>query len=117
MAHLFKAYASSKRAEEAFSQLDFSEELRSSFSFQPTPIAPLGLPGEVSALACDPVQSLFALGTKSGSVHVWGSPAVQTTWNLKPATAVKQLAFHPGKGLLVVIGNGFATFVNFPMGS
>jgi syntaxin-binding protein 5 len=104
MAHLFKSYASTKRAEEVFSQLDFSEVLRTPSSFAPTAIAPLGLPGEVSALACDPVQSLFALGTKSGTVHVWGGPAVQTTWRLKPITPVKNLAFHVGKGLLVVIG-------------
>lgn len=61
----------------------------------------LVVPGEVSALAVDPVQGYLAVGTSSGTVHLFGSPSVQLTWTLRPSQPVKFLLFKPGTPLLV----------------
>ncbi|PWN24726.1 hypothetical protein BDZ90DRAFT_234681 [Jaminaea rosea] len=59
------------------------------------------LPGEVSTLAFDPIQGYMAVGTLSGSVHLFGSPAVSLSWTLRPCQPVKFLLFKPGTPLLV----------------
>lgn len=68
----------------------------------------LGLQGEVTALAVDPVYSLMAVGTSTGLVHLLGKPPFQcmiqlsTLRDQKPA-AVKFLTFVPGAGRLCCI--------------
>ncbi|CAO1622319.1 unnamed protein product [Sympodiomycopsis kandeliae] len=61
----------------------------------------LVLPGEISALAVDPVQGFLAVGTSAGTVHLFGSPSVQLSWPLRPSQPVKFLLFKPGTPLLV----------------
>lgn len=45
--------------------------------FQPDVISQFGLPGKVTALAYDPVQSLMAVGTDLGVLHILGTGAIQ----------------------------------------
>lgn len=59
------------------------------------------LPGEISALAVDPLQGYVAVGTQSGTVHLFGSPAVEISWPLRPTQPVKFLLFKPGTPLLI----------------
>lgn len=61
----------------------------------------LVLPGEISAVAVDPVQGYLAVGTLSGTVHIFGSPPVQISWPLSPSQPVKFLLFKPGTPLLI----------------
>lgn len=67
-------------------------------------LAQIALPAEVTAMAYDPVQSLLALGTAAGTLHLYGRPGVNVEWALRPAHQVKHLAFRSGTGILVVAG-------------
>lgn len=51
--------------------------------FQPDIIAQFGFPGKVTALGYDPVQSLMAVGTDLGILHILGTGAIQA--DLVPA--------------------------------
>lgn len=64
----------------------------------------LALPGEVCAMTMDPVTGYMAVGTAIGTIHLFGSPAVQITWTIRPALKIKHLLFKPGSSLLIVIG-------------
>lgn len=83
---------------------NFSTELASASCWSPDYIATLGLPGEIAAQAFDPVQSLLVVGTKSGSLHLFGQGPVKLEWAPRPAFAIKLLAFKPGTAFLFVIG-------------
>lgn len=83
---------------------NFSPELSSAADWSPDYIATLGLPGEIAAQAFDPVQSLLVVGTKSGSLHLFGRGPVKLEWAPRPAYAIKLLAFKPGTAFLFVIG-------------
>ncbi|PWN88295.1 hypothetical protein FA10DRAFT_268495 [Acaromyces ingoldii] len=63
----------------------------------------LALPGEVCAMATDPVTGYLAVGTANGTIHLFGSPAVQLSWTIRPALKIKHLLFKPGSSLLIVI--------------
>lgn len=52
---------------------DFSASLGEPSFYKYAPLQSLGLDGEITALAQDPLLSLLALGTSEGSVHVYGS--------------------------------------------
>lgn len=67
-------------------------------------LSSLSLPGEVTAMAFEPIMGYLAVGTSSGSVHLFGSPPVQISWNLRPAVKVKFILFKSGTPLMVVIG-------------
>lgn len=67
----------------------------------------LALPGEVCAMATDPVTGYLAMGTANGTIHLFGSPAVQLSWTIRPALKIKHLLFKPGSSLLIVIGGLF----------
>jgi hypothetical protein len=76
----------------------------------------LGLQGDLSALAYDPLLGLLAAGTTTGLVHLSGTPAFQCTITLYPhghaatsaqarneiAAGVKLMAFQPGERLIVI---------------
>jgi syntaxin-binding protein 5 len=76
----------------------------------------LGLQGDLSALAYDPLLGLLAAGTSTGLVHLSGAPAFTCTIPLYPhgyasssaqarvetSAGVKLLAFHPGERLVVI---------------
>lgn len=64
----------------------------------------IALQGEVCALAVEPVLGYLAVGTSSGSIHLFGVPSVQVSWMLRPANKIKHLVFKSGSPLLVVIG-------------
>ncbi|EPQ26975.1 uncharacterized protein PFL1_05610 [Pseudozyma flocculosa PF-1] len=66
-------------------------------------LAALALPGEVSAIAFEPVAGYLAVGTSQGTVHIFGSAPVQIALTLRPAVKVRHLAFRSGTGLLVCI--------------
>lgn len=68
----------------------------------------LGLQGEVTALAVDPVYGLMAVGTSTGLIHLLGKASFQSMFQLstlrdqKPIP-VKFLTFVPGAGRLCCI--------------
>ncbi len=67
-------------------------------------LANLVLPGEVTAMACEPVMGYLAVGTAAGTIHLFGAPPVQLSITLRPAVKVKILLFKSGSPLLVCIG-------------
>jgi syntaxin-binding protein 5 len=74
-------------------------------------LANLVLPGEVTAMACEPVLGYLAVGTNSGTIHFYGSPPVQISITLRPAVKVKELMFRSGSPLLICIGESLCSRV------
>jgi syntaxin-binding protein 5 len=64
----------------------------------------IALHGEVCAIAVEPVLGYLAVGTENGTIHLFGTPAVQITWTLRPANKVRHLLFKSGSPLLIAIG-------------
>ncbi|KAK0159671.1 hypothetical protein PV327_010764 [Microctonus hyperodae] len=60
-----------------------------------------GFPHQPTALAFDPVQKLLAIGTKSGSLRILGSPGVDIHVKHDGGAAVLQLQFLINEGALV----------------
>ena len=99
-------------------ETDFTNNLRETSFYRYGHLRSLGLTGEVTAIAVDPVLSLFGVGTSSGVIHVYGQPAFQ--FNLPIASSststasapIKFLLFHPGHHRLIAIdeGNTLHTF-------
>ncbi|WWD20056.1 hypothetical protein CI109_104529 [Kwoniella shandongensis] len=93
-------------------ETDYTKNLRENSFYRYGHLRSLGLTGEITALAVDPILSLFAVGTSSGLVHVYGAPPFQFTLPVStisssgPAQAVKFLFFHPGHHRLIIIDAG-----------
>ena len=121
--------SSNRRQQQLFDSLAFSSELTSNpdtfrlstlndgnahvraaapaFGSSGLGTAPLvGYDGELSCVAFDPLQSLLAVGTKSGQVTVYGEPRriPKCSWQLRPSQAVKHLVLKSGTSCVVVIG-------------
>lgn len=121
--------SSSRRQQQLFDSLAFSSELTSNpdtfrlstlndgnahvraaapaFGSSGLGTAPLvGYDGELSCVAFDPLQSLLAVGTRSGQVSVYGEPQriPKCSWQLRPSQAVKHLVLKAGTSCVVVIG-------------
>ncbi|SNX84968.1 uncharacterized protein MEPE_03677 [Melanopsichium pennsylvanicum] len=77
--------------------------LSSAGTFNEGILAGLALPGEVTAMAYEPVQGFLAVGTTLGTIHLFGSSPVQLSFSLKPAQKVNHLAFKSDTGLLICI--------------
>ncbi|BGP46843.1 Lethal(2) giant larvae sro7 [Rhodotorula kratochvilovae] len=92
-----------RKAAEQVGLLDHSQLLRDSQAWQMGQIAALGLGGELTAMAYDPVQSLLAVGTEHGRLVVLGAPGVELVWDLGMPTKVRHLAFKCGSGFLCVV--------------
>ncbi|XP_058805122.1 syntaxin-binding protein 5 isoform X7 [Phymastichus coffea] len=60
-----------------------------------------GFPYQPSAMAFDPVQRLLAIGTKSGSLRILGSPGVDVHVKSEGTHAVTHLQFLVNEGALV----------------
>lgn len=69
------------------------------FSFVKT--VPHGFPHRPSALAWDAKLQLMAIGTRTGSIRVYGAPGVEFQGKHKEECSVLQLYFLPGQGRLV----------------
>lgn len=114
--------ANSSKHSASRTQLDFTRGLRDRVFYKPGHLRSLGLCGEITALAFDPMLSILAIGTSTGFIHLVGSPAFQCTLSLNPmhharrasaggATSstptssggVKHLVFHPGATRIVAI--------------
>ena len=91
---------------------DFTRNhLRDRESYKLGHLRSLGLQGEVTALAIDPVYSLMAVGTSTGLVHLLGKPSFQCMLQISTLSStreqqivgVKFLTFVPGAGRLCCI--------------
>ncbi|KAI3481436.1 hypothetical protein L1887_56138 [Cichorium endivia] len=77
--------------------------LSSAGTFNEGLLAGLALPGEVTVMAFEPIRGFLAVGTTLGTIHLFGSPAVQLSFSLRPAHRVNHLAFKADAGVLVCI--------------
>lgn len=93
-----------RKAVEAASLLDFSQQARDPTAYVLGQLTSLGIGSELSALAFDPVQSLLAVGTEHGKITVFGQPSVQLSWEVGVRVKVKHLAWRAGSGFLCVVG-------------
>jgi hypothetical protein len=88
---------------------DFTKNLKEISFYRYGHLRSLGLTGDVTALAVDPILSLLAVGTSSGLVHVYGQPAFQFSLPVSvassssPASGIKFLVFHAGHHRLVAV--------------
>ena len=93
-------------------ETDFTNNLREHSFYRYGLLRSLGLTGDVTALAVDPVLSLLGVGTSSGMVHVFGAPAFQFALPVSVASStaqargIKFLVFHPGHHRLVAVDDG-----------
>lgn len=102
------AQAGGSKVPESLYHTDWSRslanaQLSSAGTFNEGLLAGLALPGEVTAMAFEPVQGFLAVGTTLGTIHLFGSPAVQVSFTLRPAHRVNHLAFKSDTGLLICI--------------
>lgn len=107
-----KSHSTSRRLQQSFDSLLFSQELvQDSSAFRLStindgnPSALLGYDGELACTAYDPVQSLLAVGTKSGRITVYGNEKVpKCTWSIRPSQAIKHLVLKAGTSCVIAIG-------------
>jgi hypothetical protein len=93
---------------------DFTGSLREASFYKYGHLRQLGLTGEITAVAVDPVLSLLAVGTAGGMVHVYGHAAFQFSLpvcavqpgSIKKSDSIKFIVFHPGHHRLVVVDSG-----------
>ncbi|PWZ00244.1 hypothetical protein BCV70DRAFT_200398 [Testicularia cyperi] len=102
------AYAGGSKVPDLLYHTDWSRslgnaQLSASGTFNEGLLAGLSLPGEVSVMAYEPVLGFLAVGTTIGTIHVFGAPAVQISFTLRPAHKVSYLAFKSEEALLVCI--------------
>ncbi|KDQ15640.1 hypothetical protein BOTBODRAFT_283778 [Botryobasidium botryosum FD-172 SS1] len=64
---------------------DFTSTLRDPASWKPGELRSLDLAGHVTAMAVEPVLGLMAIGSSTGSVNIYGSPASTIRFSLRNA--------------------------------
>jgi len=93
-------------------ETDYTKNLRETSFYRYGHLRSLGLTGDITALAVEPLLSLLAIGTSSGVVHVFGQPALQFALpvsghsSFTPVCAIKFLTFHPGHDRLIAVDSG-----------
>lgn len=99
--------AANRSVAASLERVDWSGSLGASSqsSFAEALLEKLVLDGEITAIAVDPIQGYLAVGTSSGSCHLFGSPAARLGWTLRPSQPVQFLLFKPGTPLLIVADN------------
>ncbi|KAG0146917.1 hypothetical protein CROQUDRAFT_77161 [Cronartium quercuum f. sp. fusiforme G11] len=90
---------------ETFNAINWSEPIsnNSKLLFSVAKSFEFGLPGKVTSMAYDPIQSLLAIGTSIGSIHLWGKPGVYLNWKNRPSHQIKHLCFKSGSPLICSI--------------
>lgn len=73
----------------------------SSKMFELSEVSRYGMNGKVCTFAFDPVQSLLAIATDSGEIHVYGKQQVEVVFTLE-VKAIKEMRFIKGIYLIVV---------------
>ncbi|XP_052832428.1 syntaxin-binding protein 5 isoform X4 [Octopus bimaculoides] len=86
----------------AKTELDITETLRSEH-FEICKTVRHGFPFQPTALAYDPVQHILAIGTKSGSLRIFGRPGVDCHCCHPEEAAVIQILFLINEGALVTV--------------
>ena len=88
---------------------DYTNNLRETSFYKYGHLRSLGLTGEITSLAVDPILSLLAVGTSAGLVHVYGSPAFQFRLPVSipssagPGSPIRFLTFHSGHHRLIAV--------------
>ena len=67
-----------------------------------------GLPGNISAIAYDPIQKLLAVGTAAGLVKIFGKPSVEVVVNQYEGS-ISHLLFIGNSGKLLIVHKGSST--------
>uniref|UniRef100_A0A0B7B939 Lethal giant larvae (Lgl)-like C-terminal domain-containing protein n=1 Tax=Arion vulgaris TaxID=1028688 RepID=A0A0B7B939_9EUPU len=60
-----------------------------------------GFPSKPSAVAYDPKLKLLAIGTKTGALHIYGSPGFEVSAVHEGDVSVSSLVFIPDEGYIV----------------
>ncbi|SCU97148.1 LAMI_0F09054g1_1 [Lachancea mirantina] len=70
--------------------------------FELKEISRYGMNGQITALGYDPVQSLMAVATDSGEIHVYGRHQVEVVFTVDSKATIKNLRFLKGVYLVAV---------------
>lgn len=81
---------------------DFVSQLKQSH-FTLAQVAQHGFPENPTALAFDPVQKICAIGTKSGTLRVFGRPGVDIWAQHKPEFSVTHIKFIVNQGAIITV--------------
>lgn len=90
-------------------EIDYTKNLCETSFYRYGHLRSLGVTGDITALAVDPLLSLLAVGTSSGVVHVYGQPAFQFTLPVSGGSSsgavasIRFLTFHPGHHRLIAV--------------
>ncbi|BGP30846.1 Lethal(2) giant larvae sro7 [Rhodotorula toruloides] len=84
----------SRKAVEAVSLLDHTQQLRTPNGWALGQLATLGIGGELTAIAF--------VGTSEGRLFVFGAPGVQVEWDVGLPSKIRHLAWKSGSGFLCV---------------
>lgn len=99
--HGHKPLASVSNAIKTARERDLSEGI-SRQDLQLDDLARFGISGSVVACAFDPVQSLLAVSTDQGRIHVYGQERVEVVYELDTALPIINLRFVKGVYLVAV---------------
>lgn len=85
---------------------DLSSTLRDVDTWSPRSMRRLGLNGDVTALAVEPLSGLLVLGTDRGSLHFCGSPAASLELAVPgaPYRKIRFIAFAQSIKKLLAVG-------------
>ncbi|KAF8323837.1 WD40 repeat-like protein [Clavulina sp. PMI_390] len=85
--------------------VDLSKALWDSDAFSPRPIKRLGLNGDITAMAVEPLTGMLAFGTDRGSVHLYGAPSVtaEVAVSSAPSARIRFIAFAQSCSQMAVI--------------
>lgn len=81
---------------------EYGNQLKASH-FTLAQVARHGFPEHPTALAYDPVQKIAAIGSKSGSMRVFGRPGVDLWAQHKPEFAVTHIKFIVNQGAIITV--------------
>ncbi|CAH1799063.1 unnamed protein product [Owenia fusiformis] len=84
------------------SETEIEESLRDE-NFQVAKTVRHGFPYNPTCMAYDPVQHIFAVGTKSGSVRIFGRPGVDCHTGHPDEVAVIQILFLINEGAMITV--------------
>lgn len=91
---------------------DLSTSLWDPDAWTPRSIRRLGINGDVTAMAVEPLSGILALGTDRGSVHLFGAPSVATELSVPgaPYRKIRFIAFAQSCVKMVVVGKRHSSF-------
>ncbi|KAJ7170200.1 WD40 containing snare-dependent exocytosis protein [Mycena filopes] len=85
---------------------DLSADLRDKTDWKPATLRSFEYPLNITAVAVEPLAGLLAVGTATGTIHIFGGPSVEAKLLLPESAKVKFLQFSSSTFQLVCLDEG-----------